>query len=92
MGRDGRHMSMVVDVLEQGIADGTHIGAQLYVSHDGAVAADLAIGRARAEVEMRTDSMMIWFSMTKAVTAVAVAQQWERGALDIEDAVVRYLP
>src|SRR5204863_5127983 len=44
------------------------------------------------DVEMRTDSMMIWFSMTKAVTAVAVAQQWERGALDIEDAVVRYLP
>src|SRR5436190_3369057 len=91
MSRDRRDTS-VIDVLERGIADGTHIGAQLYVSHGGAVAADLAIGRTRADVEMRTDSMMIWFSMTKAVTAVAVAQQWERGALDIEDAVVRYLP
>lgn len=81
----------VVDVLEQGIADGTHIGAQLYVSRDGAVVADLALGRSRADVEMRTDSMMTWFSMTKAVTAVAVAQQWERGALDVDDAVIAYV-
>jgi len=82
----------VVDVLQQGIADGTHIGAQLYVSRRGAVVADLAVGRARSDVEMRTDSLMTWFSMTKAVTAVAVAQQWERGALDPDDAVMRHLP
>ncbi|MDQ1510718.1 MAG: hypothetical protein QOG50_2562, partial [Actinomycetota bacterium] len=82
----------VVDVLEQGIAQGSHIGAQLYVSHRGAVVADLALGRARSDVAMRTDSMMTWFSMTKAVTAVAVAQQWERGALDPDDAVIRHLP
>jgi hypothetical protein len=36
----------VVDVLERGITDGTHIGAQLYISHGGAVVADLALGRA----------------------------------------------
>jgi CubicO group peptidase (beta-lactamase class C family) len=82
----------VIGVLEQGIADGTHIGAQLYVSHRGAVVADVALGRARADVEMRTDSLMTWFSMTKAVTAIAVAQQWERGAIDVEDPVMRHLP
>src|SRR3954462_8823960 len=82
----------VVDVLERGIAEGTHIGAQLYISHRGAVVADLAVGRARRDVEMRTDSLMTWFSMTKAVTAGAVAQQGERSALDPDDAVVRYLP
>jgi CubicO group peptidase (beta-lactamase class C family) len=82
----------VVDVLEQGIADGTHIGAQLYVSERGAVVADLAVGHARSGVEMTTDTMMTWFSMTKAVTAVAAAQQWERGALDIDDPVVGYVP
>jgi CubicO group peptidase (beta-lactamase class C family) len=91
MRSDGAHLN-VVDVLEQGIAEGTHIGAQLYVSHRGAVVADLALGRARSDVEMRTDSMMTWFSMTKAVTAVAVAQQWERGALDPDDLVMRHLP
>src|SRR4051794_33037430 len=89
--REVGHLS-VVDVLEQGIADGTHIGAQLYVSYRGDVVADVAVGRARADVEMRTDSLMTWFSMTKAVTAVAVAQQWERGALDPEDTVARHLP
>ena len=74
MRSEGAHLN-VVDVLQQGIAEGTHIGAQLYVSHRGAVVADLALGRARGDVDMRTDSMMTWFSMTKAVTAVAVAQQ-----------------
>jgi CubicO group peptidase (beta-lactamase class C family) len=91
MRSEGAHLN-VVDVLQQGIAEGTHIGAQLYVSHRGAVVADLALGRARGDVDMRTDSMMTWFSMTKAVTAVAVAQQWERGALDPDDAVMRHLP
>ncbi len=91
MRREAARLS-VVDVLERGITDGTHIGAQLYVSHGGVVVADVAVGRARADVEMRTDSLMTWFSMTKAVTAVAVAQQWERGALDPDDAVARHLP
>jgi CubicO group peptidase (beta-lactamase class C family) len=82
----------VVEVLEQGIADGTQIGAQLYVSHRGDVVADVALGRARSDVDMRTDTLMTWFSMTKAVTAVAVAQQWERGALDPDDTVMRHVP
>ena len=43
-------------------------------------------------VPMATDSLMVWFSMTKAVTSVAVAQQWERGALDPDDLVVRFIP
>ncbi|MGO9872412.1 MAG: serine hydrolase domain-containing protein [Acidimicrobiia bacterium] len=81
-----------LDALQQGIVDGTHLGAQLYVSHAGEVIADLAVGHARDGVEMTTDSMMTWFSMTKAVTSVAVAQQWERGAFDVDDPVVRYLP
>jgi len=82
----------VVDVLESGLADGTHIGCQLYVAHGGRVVADLALGESRAGVEMRTDSMMTWFSMTKAVTSVAVAQQWERGALQVDDPVVKHIP
>ena len=82
----------VLEVLEQGIADGTQMGAQVYVSRGGSVVADVAVGDARDGVEMTTDTLMTWFSMTKAVTAVAVAQQWERGAFDIDDPVVRFLP
>ncbi len=79
-------------VLERGIDDGVHVGAQLYVAHRGEVIVDAAIGAAREGVAMTTDTMMIWFSMTKAVTSVAVAQQWERGALDVDDPVARYVP
>ena len=45
----------VVEVLEQGIADGTHIGAQLYVSHRGEVVAD-ARGRRRARAGVDDDA------------------------------------
>jgi CubicO group peptidase (beta-lactamase class C family) len=82
----------VVEVLEKGIADGTHIGAQLYVSRGGETVVDVAVGQARDGVPMTTDTLMIWFSMTKAITSVAVAQQWERGALDVDDPVVRFIP
>jgi CubicO group peptidase (beta-lactamase class C family) len=81
-----------VEVLEQGIADGTQIGAQLYVSQGGEVVVDTAVGESRPGVPMTTDTMMIWFSMTKATTAVAVAQQWQGGALDVDDRVVDYIP
>jgi len=80
------------DLLEQGVVDGTHIGAQIYVSRGREVLTDDAVGEARPGVPMTTESLMIWFSMTKAVTAVAVAQQWERGNLSIDERVVRYIP
>jgi len=81
-----------VECLERGIAAGDHIGAQCYVSRRGEVVLDHALGEARAGVPMTTDTMMIWFSMTKAVTAVAVAREWERGRLDVEAPVATYLP
>jgi CubicO group peptidase (beta-lactamase class C family) len=80
------------DVLRQGIDDGTHIGAQIHVKHRGDTVIDAAYGEASTGVPMTRDSMMIWFSMTKAVTAVAVAQLWEQGAVDIEERVVAYVP
>ena len=82
----------VIDVVEQGIADGTQIGAQLYVSQGGDVVIDTAVGEARPGVPMTRSSLMIWFSMTKAITSIAVAQQWQGGALDVDDRVVEYIP
>lgn len=89
-GRDGG-LERTRSVIEQGIADGTHIGAQLSVAHDGHEY-DIAIGEARPGVAMTTDSMMIWFSMSKATCAVAIAQQWERGALRIDEPAATYVP
>ena len=83
----------VIDVLESGLSDGTHIGRPaVRLARRRSRRPTSRSGDARDGVEMRTDSMMTWFSMTKAVTSVAVAQQWERGALDVDDPVVRHIP
>ena len=81
-----------VAVVAEGVERGLHLGAQLYASVDGKVVADLGIGHARAGVPMTPDSMVVWFSMTKPSVAVAVAQQWERGALELDDRVAEHLP
>ena len=81
-----------VAAVTQGMADGLHLGAQLYVSHGGATVADLAVGEARPGVAMRPDTLMPWFSSTKPLVAVAVAQCWERALLDLDDPVARHVP
>ena len=79
-------------VLNDGITRGLHLGAQGYVWHAGAVVADFGLGEARAGTELTRDSMITWFSMTKPSVAVAVAQQWERGRLELDDPVAKHVP
>ena len=81
-----------IAAIERGIAQGLHIGAQLYVSLRGQVVADVALGEARRGVAMRTDTLMLWLSAGKPITAVAVAQQRGRGRLDWDDHVARRIP
>lgn len=78
--------------LSSGIDEGSHIGAQCYVSRDGTVIADFAMGDARPSVSMRTETLMPWLSSGKPVTAIAVGQLQERGLLDWNDPVCRFVP
>src|ERR671930_293297 len=89
-----RNLPRTFEALEHGRATGWHVGAQLYASVGGEVVADAALGLARSapEVPMRTDTLMLWMSATKPVAAVAVAQLWERGLLDLDDPVAKHLP
>lgn len=75
-----------------GFERGWHVGVQLAVWRDGAPVIDHAEGVARAGVAMRPDSLMPWFSCTKLVTAVAVAQQLERGRLHLDQPVAAVVP
>ena len=79
-------------VIESGIERGLHIGAQLYVSLDGKRVADLAFGLAREGVAMTPDTIMLWMSSTKPITALAIAQMWERGKISLDDRVAQYIP
>jgi CubicO group peptidase (beta-lactamase class C family) len=81
-----------IAAIERGMHEGLHIGAQLYVSRHGQVVADVAAGEARRGVPMRTDTLMLWLSAGKPITAVAIAQQWERGKLELDDRVAQLIP
>ena len=77
--------------VEAGRAAGLHAGAQVSVRH-GDRGADLAVGDARPGVPMTNDAVMLWLSATKPVTAVCIAQLWERGLLSLDDSVARFVP
>ncbi len=92
---DGTGTDTIAGALREvarGIERRLHLGAQVYVSIDGKAVADLGIGEARMGVPMTPDSMVIWFSMTKPSVAVAVAQQWEHGRLELDDRVADHVP
>ncbi len=56
----------------------------------GAASAGLADIRSGAETT--PDTVHLWFSMTKIVTATAVMQLAERGALELDDPVRQFVP
>ena len=87
-------LPQTVNVVERGRAEGLHVGAQVYASVEGEPVADFALGVARGgpDVPMTPDTLMLWMSATKPVAAVAVAQLWEQGLLDLDDPVARHLP
>ena len=78
--------------IEAGRNAGLHLGGQIAVWRGDELIADIAVGDARPGEPMTTDQMVIWWSMTKASTAVAVALCWERGLLDIDAPVAQYVP
>ena len=78
--------------IEQGRQAGLHLGVQLYVSVQGEVIADLAAGENEPGVPLEPGHLMLWLSSGKPVTAMAVAQLWERHQLGLDDPVARYIP
>ena len=54
--------------------------------------ADVAVGNATTTRAMTSDTITVWMSLTKGITAVAVAQMWEQGQIEIDDPVCSHLP
>jgi len=79
-------------VLTAGLEQTIHPGAQLCVMRRGEVLVDEAFGAAREGVPMTRDSLTLWFSAGKPVTAVAIAQLVERGALAWDTRVAEVIP
>jgi CubicO group peptidase (beta-lactamase class C family) len=79
-------------IIQEGIASGLHVGAQIHASLDGRVVADLAIGFAQPDIPMRLDTLIPWLSCSKPIGAVAIGQLWERGKLTLDDPVSTHIP
>ena len=69
-----------------------HLGAQLCVSLRGEPVADLALGESRPGTPMTTDTLPLWMSTGKPITAVLVAKLVDRGLLDVHQAVADVIP
>jgi CubicO group peptidase (beta-lactamase class C family) len=81
-----------LDVIDAGMAEGLHIGAQLHLMLRGQSIAEVAVGESRPGVAMETDTVMLWLSCTKAIVAAAVCQLWERDKFALDDPVATYIP
>lgn len=81
-----------VAAMQVGCAEGRHGGGQGYVGRGGRPVLEYAVGEAAPGVPMTTDSLVCWFSACKPLTAMALALLYERGELDLDDPVQRYLP
>ena len=79
-------------VIEKGMAEGIHPGAQLYVSLDGAPVAERAWGDAHPGMPMSTDTVLPWFCSGKPLVALAIGRLWEQGKVDFESPVASYVP
>ena len=79
-------------VIDSGMQVGLHVGAQVYAAVDNRVVADFGRGEARPGAAMTADTIMLWLSASKPVTAAAVMQLVERGSLALDEPVAAVIP
>lgn len=89
-----RNQSTIDNLVNQSIAAGEYAGASLLVIKDGKEWSRQVYGEADMEkhIPVRRNTIFHLYSMSKPITATAVMMLYERGALDIQDAVGTYLP
>jgi CubicO group peptidase (beta-lactamase class C family) len=79
-------------VLQSHIASGSTKGASILLMRKDRVELQICMGETDTGVPMREDSILLWLSSGKPVTAIAIATLYERGLLGLDDLVARYIP
>ena len=90
IGHIATHMHCTRAYLEAS-AEGDNGGLQLYVSLGGRAMCDLAIGSAGARA-IEPTTVVPWYSATKPLTAVLVAQLHQEGLVDLDAPLVDHVP
>jgi CubicO group peptidase (beta-lactamase class C family) len=93
-GLSAEGLERVTSLLQQSVDDGVIAGAVAGVARRGALGYLEAVGvqDLASRTPMTDQSLFRIYSMTKAVTAVAVMTLYEEGRFDLDDPVSRYLP
>lgn len=65
---------------------------QVYVSIANDVVCDFAVGLNRPGTPLSHETLMLWMSSGKPVTATAIMQLVEKGQTSIDDPVAKYIP
>jgi CubicO group peptidase (beta-lactamase class C family) len=88
------NMAGLENYLQQLTASGNPPGLSVVVVRDGDVVYNKAFGFADGPRKLKatSDTVYHWWSMTKIPTAIAILQLKERGKLDLDDEVTKYLP
>ena len=92
MNGDSASLPRTFAVLERGRVERLHTGAQLYISRSGQVVADAAFGENHPGESMSAETIMLWRSLTKPLTAIAIAMLVERGSMTLSDTVASHIP
>jgi CubicO group peptidase (beta-lactamase class C family) len=79
-------------VIQDGIDRQLHTGCQLFISWKASIVADCGIGHATPAQPMTADTINLWLSAGKPLTAVAILQQWEAGRLRLDDRISNHIP
>jgi len=82
----------VADVIQQGIHRGLHTCVQIFVSVDGRTVLDQGFGMATDDRPVTNETVMLWRSAGKPLTAVGILRLQETGELALEDTVASHLP
>lgn len=87
-------MAVLESYLNQLVKSGNPPGLSLVVVEKGKIVYNNAFGFADGPngVKAETDTVYHWWSMTKIPTAIAIMQLREQGKLDLDDAVIEFLP
>lgn len=82
----------VLKAIESGINRQLHTCVQVYISVAGQVLLNEGFGQATSDSVCDSNTMMLWRSAGKPITAAAVCLAWQQGRLSLNQPIGRVLP
>lgn len=90
--QDTYQLSRVRQLIAEGITAGWHLGMQVYVSQAGRVLVDAAFGENAPGIPLQTDTLMLWMSSGKPLTAAAIMRLQDLGKLSLDAPITSFIP